>query len=185
MNTMLDQHAVNHATVALRQEMTPRQGLRHRELDTLFLGGPSTTEADRTSLGKFGFDKNYKLVVASFDPAEEVTAPTGYDVVVTDGQTQWIALSGGRLWKRDRRTPAILIFAISATTLATVKISAKGRMLIGDGRGRFADEGFERARMSVAARTAAKPGTTPVVSPMGSSSVVLDCAAFVDMLEAE
>lgn len=182
MNTKLDQHAVNHATVALRQEMTPSNGMRHRDLDTLFLGGPRTTEMDRTALAKFGLDKNYKLIVASFDAADAERGPTGYDVVVTDGQTQSTALTGGRLWKRDRRTPAVLIFP-SGGGIA-VKMSAKGRILIRKARGRLEDRGFELAREAVTARTAARPGKAPVVSPIGTYTAVLDCEAFLDMMEA-
>lgn len=170
MTSQFDQHAINHMVAAIQREMTP-QGGRDTEMDTLFFGGAQPTEAEQDELGKFGFRKNYKIVHASFDLADVERGPLGFHVVVTDGLTQSIVLQDGRLWKRDRRSQAVLLFA---GTHAFIRLSSKGRLVVREMHGRHHDHGYDLARDAVLARAGRKPGRVPVVSPIGSLVTVLD-----------
>lgn len=175
MTTIFDTHAINHATVALAREMTPRGGSRHPETDTLFMGGPAPTDADQDALARFGMSKNYKVVFASFDPADPTGGPLNFHAIVTDGLTQSIALAGGRLWKRDRASPAVLLFP---GVNGLLRINSKGRLVVREMKGPYFDHGYELARKALAARTARRPGHAPVVAPIGALTTVLDMKAF-------
>ena len=181
MNPTFDQHGINHATVAISREMTPQGGKRHADADTLFFGGSRPTPAEQTELVNFGLRKNYKLVFASFDPANPQAGPLAFDVVVTDGLDQSIGLTGGRLWKRDRRSPAILVFG---ELNAIIKMSAKGRLIVREMTGRYHDQGYDYALEAVLARAARKPGHVPVVAPIGTLVTVLDVKTMAATFEA-
>lgn len=175
MNAAIDQHCINHMTVAVHQAMTPQENRRSRETDTMFLGGGQPTDADRQALGHFALDKNYRLVVPCFDTAEPQAGPVGYDVICTDGLEQSIALTGGRLWRRDRRSTAVLLFPSIGVV---VKLTGKGCMLVREMKGCYHDQGYELARQAVLAHAARQPGSVPVLTSVGALTVVLDMRAF-------
>lgn len=181
MSQSFDQHAINHATVAVRLEMTPRGGKREADCDTLFFGGPPPTEIDQDRLGQFGLSKNYHVVFASFDPADPAAGPVGFHAVITDGETKAMVLQGGRLWKADRRSPAVLLFAGAGILL---KLSAKGRLVTRPIGGEHHQQGFELAREAVAARAAGEPGGVSVVSNIGDLVTVLDGRALMTAFDA-
>lgn len=172
-----DQHAINHLTVAVGIEMTPGGRGRHALGDTLFMGGLTPSEDDARALGTFGERKNWKVIFPSFDPSEVATGPIGYHAVVTDGVADTVVLTDGRLWKRDRRSAAVLHFP---GIQAVVKLSSKGRLIVRGTDGAYAEEGYELARQAVRARAATRPGKVPVVSPIGGMLTVLDMDALAD-----
>jgi hypothetical protein len=127
----------------------------------LFFGGTQPSLIEQDELGKFGFGKNYKIVHASFDLADVARGPLGFHVVVTDGLTQAIVLQDGQLWKRDRRSQAVLVFP---KTHAVVWLSSKGRLVVLEMSGQHHDHGYDIAREAILARADRKPGPMPVVS---------------------
>lgn len=173
----LDQHAINHMTVAVACEMTPGNPNAHALGNTLFMGGPRPSESDARAIGAFGERKNYNIVFPSFQGPDVEAGPDGYHAVVTDGVAETFVLSDGRLWRRDRRSPAVLVFA---GIQAVVKLSLKGRMIVRGMTGGYAEEGFELARRTVVARAAQKPGKVPVVSPIGGMAFVLDMGTLAE-----
>lgn len=178
MPFVFDTQAINHMTVAVRAEMTvPNK--RSDTGDTLFIGGTPVNDFDRTQLALFGMRKNYKIVYSSFGGADAFQGPTGIHVVVTDGLTQSTVLHGGRLWKRDPRSRAVLMFAGHGVV---VFLDARGRMKVRRVPANPDAQGFETAREAVIRRAAAKPGGVPVLSPIGGLSTVLDIGALNDML---
>jgi len=181
MTIALDQHAINHMTTAISQEMNPQRGRSQPYADTLFMGGPLPSETDATQLGIFGQQKNWKIIFPSFDPADALAGPISFHAVVTDGIAQTIVLSGGLLWKENRRSPAVLLFPGHRII---VKLSAKGRLLIRPLRGQYHDHGYELARAAVCSRAAENPGTVPVVAGVGSLTTVMDIKAVSAMLAA-
>ena len=174
MKTTSRQHAINHLTVALSQEMLPPSGSRHDEFDTLFLACAHPSADQRTALASFGLRKNYNLIIASFDDADPAGGPAGIEAVVTDGRTQAFNLSGGRLWRRDRRTPSVLLFP---ELRAMVRISSKRRLVVGPMNGRHAEDGYEIARQGVLERAKREPGHVPVLTPIGDLAIVVDVRA--------
>lgn len=169
MKNSFDNHLVNHAIVALSLEMNPKGYTA--ESDALILGGERLTVADHASLVRLATTKNYNLIFASFAfPCLDVQ-PISYDAVITDGETRSMVLSGGRLWKQDRRTPAMLIFPDAGES---VKISRKGRLVATGMKAQYHDHGFDLAREAVAARSARSPGQVPVVSQIGGIKVIFD-----------
>lgn len=173
MTNAFDQYTMNHMIVALSREMTPRGTKPNPKVDadTVFIGGARPTEADQASLARFGLDKNYKVIFPSFDLDAPHAGPVGFHVVVTDGLTRVTTLQDGRLWKRDRRNPAVLVFAEIG---AVVKLNANGQMVVRDMRGQFHDHGYELALEAVRAGAGKQPGTMPIVSTIGSMLAILD-----------
>lgn len=171
MTFSFDQHGINHMITAISREMTPKGRRSSADVDTLFMGGLLPSEADETALGHFGLRKNYKIIFASFDPANVTGGPVEFHAVITDGLTQAMTLSKGGLWKRDPRSAAILLFP---DVEAIVKISSKGRSVFRDMSGRYHDHGFDLARQAVIARAAGEPGKVPVVSSIGTMLTVVD-----------
>lgn len=182
MTIAFDQHGINDMTVAISREMSPQGSQRARETDTLFMGGPLPTDEQRNDLAGFGLRKNYNVVFPTFDVADSRSGPTGFHAVVTDGIAESFILSGGRLWKRDRRSPAVLLFPGAN---ALIRMSGKGRLVVRDMKGRYHDHGHELAREAVLARAAARPGHIPVVTTIGAASLptVLDMKAFAATFE--
>lgn len=177
MTNGFDQHAINHMTVAIRQEMSPG-GRPHPEGDTLFMGGARPSNGDAGALARFGLNKNWKIVFPSFDTADPAAGPIGFHVVVTDGETQSIVLSGGRLWKRNHDSAAVLLFRKKKVL---VSLDAGGRLNVGAMRGRFDDRGYALALEAVKARAMGEPGRGAVVAPIGALITVMDMVACSEM----
>lgn len=180
MTTAFDQHAINHMIVAINREMTPLGNKRHADADTMFVGGGYPSEAEQMALGRFGLNTNWNIVFLSFDLANPGTGPIGIHTVVTDGLTQSFVLQRGRLWKKDHRTAAILLFPESQTA---VRLNSKGRLVIGAMAGQYHDHGYDLALDSVIARAERKPGRVPVVSPIGSMVTVQDITTMQHAFE--
>ncbi|MEG3171164.1 hypothetical protein U1708_02950 [Sphingomonas sp. ZB1N12] len=159
--------------VAISREMTPRSAKSNAETDgdTVFIGGARPTESDQAALARFGLDKNYRVVFPSFDLNDPSTGPIGFHVVVTDGRTVATTLRDGRLWKRDRRSAAVLVFPDIG---AVVKLTSKRQMAVHETRRQFHDHGYDLAREAVRTHAAKEPGTVPVVSTIGNMLAVLD-----------
>lgn len=175
-----DHHAINHATVAIREAMSPACPTSRADTDTLFMGGPALTDAERQRLARFALDKNYKIVFAVF--GDDVGAgPTDIHAVVTDGTEQAIGIPGGRLWMQDQRSPVVLVLADVG---ALVGFDAAGRMQIREMCGSYHEDGYELARSAVIRRAASKPGRAPVIGPVGSLITVMDMLAFSDTFAA-
>ena len=126
------QHRIDTATVsdmvaALTREMMPNRAPRHAGTDTLFLGGWDVSDDDRGRMARFGRDKNYNVVFVSFgENASE--GLVDYDVVVTDGIGDAVVLADGRLWKRDERRAAVLLFrSVGALIKLSTKMSKRPR----------------------------------------------------------
>jgi hypothetical protein len=167
---------INHLTVALRQEMTPAGRKDGAHADVLFIGGSTPSEADEYAFAGFGLRKNYKIIYTACRTSHAGAGPSSYHVVVTDGLNEAVALKGGRLWKRDRRSASVLLFPIEQ---ALIKISAKGRMIVRPMTGRYDEQGHELASQHLAARAARKLGRGAVVAPVGGLPVILDMTEFV------
>ena len=171
MTTTFDQHAINDMTVAIHREMTPQGRDQHADRDVLFMGGQRPSNTDQDALARFGLNKNYNMIFPSFDPGDPAAGPVAFHAVITDGLEQSFVLSGGRLWKRDRRSPAVLLFP---GIQAVVKLSSKSRLTVLEMKGQLHDHGYELALEAVRARASRKPGRAPVVSPIGGMLTVLD-----------
>ena len=180
MTTAFDQHGINHMTVALSREMAFNGGKRHADADTLFIGGSRPSGADENALARFGLNKNYKIIYPYFDTADVSAGPIGFHAVVTDGLTESIILTSGRLWKRDRRSQAILLFPDAKIV---VKMSSKGRLLVRGMAGQFHDHGYDLALESLIGRASSKPGHIPIVSSIGCLPTVLDVRTMAATFE--
>ena len=170
MITALDQHAMNHMIVAINREMMPFGTKRHTAADTLFMGGAYPTETEQNALGHFGFNKNWNLVFLSFDPIDPGAGPIGIHTVVTDGQTQSIILQRGRLWKKDRRSAALLLFE---ETEIAVRLNSKGRLIVGAMARQYHDHGYDLALESArgyAATTWLRPPCLAIASATSARS---------------
>ena len=181
MTMKFDTHAINHMAVAVQREMTPKRSGGQPETDTLFMGGGTPSPADEIELGLFGQSKNYKIVFSSFEPSNVAQGPIGFRAVVTDGIAETLILINGRLWKRDRRSPAVLLFPDAGVL---IKMSAKGRLMARPMGGNHHDEGYELALSSVRERAARAPGHIPILAPIGSMPIVLDMRSFADTFAA-
>lgn len=181
MTNLFNPIIVNHMTVALQMEMAPTPKNRHSEPDVLFMGGERLSDTDERALAGLGLRKNYNIVYAACASADADSTPSTYNAVVTDGLTQAYIVSNGRLWKRDRKSAAILIFA---DTQAVIKISGKGRIVVRQMAGQYHDHGYDLARDALAARGACKPGHAPVLSPVGEAATVVDVKAVAAMFAA-
>jgi len=171
MSTTFDSQGINDVTVAVCQEMTSRSRRRNCDVDTIFLGGPPPSHADEVALAKFGRSKNYRMIFVSFDPSKPHDGPCGFHAVLTDGLTQALAIPDGRLWKRDSRSPAVLLFP---ALRAMLKLDSEGCLIFHDMASDYPESGYDLARTSVLARAARNPGTAPLVSPIGALMTVLD-----------
>lgn len=181
MTNSFDQHEMNHMIVAISREMTPVAGKRHSDADTLFIGGAQPSEAQEHQLAMFGQNKNYKIIFPSFDLGNLTDGPIGIHAVVTDGLADTVVLRNGRLWKRDRRSTAILLFPDLGIAL---KLSSKGRLIVRGMAGQYHDQGYDLAREAVLARAGGKPGHAPVVSAIGSMVTVFDIRTMADTFAA-
>lgn len=174
MTDQFDFKTINDVTVAINCEMSPSRR-PHPNSDTLFMGGTSPTIADEDALGRFACSKNYKIVYPAFDPGHGTTLPTTFHVAVTDGLAQTIVLRGGRLWKRNDRSAAVLMFA---DTRLMVSLDARGLLKVARMPGNVGERGYDTALTAVTARAATKPGGAPVISPVGGLITVLDMKAL-------
>ena len=171
MTTKFDHRGMNHMIVAIDREMTPSGKTPLSEADTMFMGGGYPTESEQTALARFGLNKNWNIVFISFDTADPSAGPIGIHTVVTDGLAQSIVLQRGRLWKKDRRSAAKLLFPESQIA---VRLNSKGRLVVGAMADRHHDHGYDLALETVLAAAAREPGRLPVVSPIGSIVTVQD-----------
>lgn len=174
---MIDQFdfdAVNDLTVAVNCEMSP-SGRPHPQSDTLFMGGTPPGIADEDVLGRFACSKNYKIVYMAFGTATVPTPPATFHVAVTDGVAETIVLRGGRLWKRNSSSAAVLMFA---DTRLMVSLNAKGRLKVARMPADVDRRGYGIALTAIGERAATKPGRAPVVSPIGGLITVLDVQAL-------
>ncbi len=171
MNSTFDSHGINDMTVAVCQEMTSRSRCRNSNVDTVFLGGPAPSNADEVELAKFGRSKNYRMIFVSFDPSKPHDGPCGFHAVLTDGLTQALAIPDGRLWKRDSRSPAVLLFPALG---AMLKVDSEDCLIFHDMAGDYPESGFDLARTAVLARAARNPGKAPVVPQIGALMTVFD-----------
>lgn len=175
-----DHFTMNHMITAISQEMSPATGKPRTQCDTLFIGGPVPDDHDQHQLAKLGLNKNWKIVYPSFDPADASRGPLTFHVVVTDGLTETMVLQDGRLWKADRRSPAMLVFAELGII---VRLSAKGRLMVGPMRKGHHDHGYELALETVGARAAREPGKAPVMSSVDRLPTVFDITTMQLMFE--
>jgi hypothetical protein len=171
MNPTFDCHHINHMITAIGQEMHLRARELHTKGDALFIGGLMPDDADQAELAQFGLRKNWKIIYAAFHPADVLRGPIAFHVVVTDGLTETMVLQDGRLWKKDARCPAILVFAHLGLT---VRVGSKGRLLARALTRPCHDHGYDLAIQSVMARAAREPGHIPVISTIGRLPTVLD-----------
>lgn len=181
MTTDFDTVAINHMTVAISKEMSRTPARRHADFNTLFLGGGHATERDLEALADFGLRKNWQVIYPVFDPANATAGPVNFHVVATDGMTEAFYGMNGRLWKRDRRCPAILVFADADLV---VRLNGKGQLVAEPMKGRYHDHGYELASEAIAVRAARKPGKAPVVGPIGSLMTVQDIDLLVAAFDA-
>ncbi len=171
MTIAFDHHDINHMIISITREMTPRSDKRPIGGDTVFMGGVSPNQVDQAGLANLGLSKNYNIIFPSFDPRSVGDGPVTFHAVVTDGLTQAAVLTGGRLWKRDRRSPAILLFPEFD---AVLRLSAKGRLIIREMVGQYHDHGYELALETVRVLAARRPGKVAILSTVGSMPTVLD-----------
>jgi hypothetical protein len=172
-----DRAGISHMLAALSTELAPQGSGRRHETDTLFMAGPAPTEDDLHELGGFALSKDYRLIYASFDFANADAGPTAFHAVITDGVTKAVAMYGGRLWKRDRRTPAVLVFAVSASV---VKFTSKRSIAVREMKGEFHEQGYALALEALKSRASLKPGTAPIFSTIGALEVVMDLRGYFD-----
>ena len=173
-----DSDGINHVVCAMQLEMGTTPGHAGRNPNVLFLGGPQVTDVD--ALCEFSLSKNWSLFFASVDVADPAAGLMDVRAVVTDGVTQAATIAGGRLWKRDKNSPSVLLFP---NVGALAKVTSKGRILIREMTGTYGDEGYELARAALAARCATRPGQMPVVGPVGVMPSVLDVRTLKLMFE--
>ncbi|WP_394654058.1 hypothetical protein [uncultured Sphingomonas sp.] len=171
MNTGFDQFSMNHMITAISHEMAGPARKPRPECDTLFIGGPLPSDLEQHQLTQFGLRKNWKVVYPSFDPGDPARGPVSYHVVVTDGLTETMLLKDGRLWKKDRQSRAILVFADLGIT---IRISSRGHLVVRGMSGRHHDHGYELALEAITTRAAREPGQAPVLSSIGRLPTVLD-----------
>lgn len=180
MNTAFDTTIMNHMVTAVSHEMRGPSRKTHPECDTLFIGGPPPSEIDQHALAQFGLSKNWKVVYPSFDPADPLAGPVACHVVVTDGLTETRVLKDGRLWKNDRRSMTMILFAELGIT---IRISSKGRLVVRGMVGRYHDHGYDLALEGIATRAARRPGHVAVISSIGQLPTVLDIRTMNQMFE--
>lgn len=180
MTTTFDHFTMNHMITAISQEMNPRAHKSRSNCDTLFIGGPVPDDHDQHQLAMLGLNKNWKIVYPSFDPADASRGPVTFHVVVTDGLAETLVLQDGRLWKNDRGSAAVLVFAELGMI---VRVTAKGRLMVGPMKPRHHDHGYELALEAVGARASRQPGTAPVMSSVGRMPTVFDIQTLQLMFE--
>lgn len=180
MTNAFDQFAMNHMIVAINREMTPLGNKRHADADTMFMAGGYPTESEQNALARFGFDKNWNIVFVSFDPAKPAAGPIGIHTVVTDGETQALVLQRGRLWKKDRRSAAILLFPEDQIT---ARLNSKGCLVVGVMASKYHDHGYDLALESIVGAADRKPGRIPVMAPIGSMMTVQDITTMQHAFE--
>ncbi len=176
MTDQLDFHAINHMMVAINCEMSP-SGRPHPDSDTLFMGGTPPSIADVDDIGRYACAKNYKVVYLPFHETPVSDLRSTFHVAVTDGIAQTIMLSGGRLWKRNARSPAVLMFSDNRLM---VSLSAKGLLRATRMPANVEEQGYETALRAVMERAAEVPGGIPVVAPLGRLLTALDLKSFSD-----
>ncbi|WP_028967905.1 hypothetical protein [Sphingomonas phyllosphaerae] len=171
MKDTLDHHGVNHMLVSIAREMAKDTGKKPADADTIFMGGTTPTEADQKSLADFALAKNYNMLFSAFDPEVIGDGPVTMLAVITDGEAKAAVLPDGRLWKKDRRSPAIIVFA---ELNAVVRMSTKGRLIVREMTGSYHEEGFAIAMDAVRAAAERKPAHAPIISTIGNLMIIMD-----------
>lgn len=172
---MIDPIYINHATVVLQMEMALISRRRQIEPNVLFMGGGALSDTDERALAELGLRKNYNLVYATCATGDAHSRPSTFHAVATDGTTQAYVLSDGRLWRRDRSSASILIFA---NAQAVIAIGGKGRIVVRPMARRYHDHGYDLAMEALASRIASRPGHVPVVMPVGEVTAMIDVRAL-------
>lgn len=181
MTLSLNHIQLNHLIRALGEEMRSAKGKRPIDADTLFIGGGLPRDIDLKSLEQFGQNKNYKIVFGSVAPGASGAQLDRIDVVLTDGVSDSAILSNGRLWKRNARSPVIIIFTHLGVS---IRLSGKDRLGVNKLTGRYHDHGYDLARVAVQARAAKRPGTNPVLTTVGELPIVMDMQTLQHSFEA-
>jgi hypothetical protein len=172
MNLDFDKKYINDMIVAVNSAMLPYGTMNRDKLDTLFLGGGTDlSEHDQRSLADYGLNKNYKMIFSSFDLTNVQAGPLSFYAVITDGLAESVTLSGGRLWKRDRRTPASLLFPHTRVKLS---INSKNKLVLREMGSLYHDHGYELARETVIARAKRPASNSPVLFSINGLRSVMD-----------
>lgn len=167
--------AINEIIHAIEAEMTCHARKRQDARDVLIYGGSELTSVGETEIGTDCLNSNWNIIHAAMDvanPGDDLDhSLSGFRCFITDGFTQIYVLRGGRLWKRDARTPAILVFPDSRIV---AKISSTGRIVLRDAVGEFHEFGYHLATKAVRKRMASKPNNAPVIRRIGDTLIVHD-----------
>jgi len=171
----IDQHQINSLICAVEAELTSRAGKRCKQADFLIMGGGQLSGAGRDSLASFACQKNWNLLYAAVNTAQPVNGFAAdaieFSCFVTDGFTSTAVLSGGKLWKRERTTAAILIFPQHSLS---IRVNAKGKLTDRKLADRYHDHGHDLARDAVLRRVSSAKNRMPVLGTIGNAMVVHD-----------
>lgn len=180
----INQFKINPLICAVESELTARLGKRRNEANFLMMGGGTLSPAEMDALATFACQKNWNLLHAATNTTDPVNGFVNGEIeftcVVTDGFTSTAILSGGKLWKRDRSSAAMLLFPQHRVA---ARLNSKGLLSARKFADRYHDQGYDLAKDAVLQRLPGSGDTTPVITMIGAALVVHDVGLFKRMVE--
>lgn len=187
-NSAIDQHGVNAILCAIEAELGARAAKRGKKLDAHIMGGGKLSSAGYRDFGEFAAKKNLDLIYVTMDPARprDTLASSELELTyfATDGVSETLFSTGGRLWMRDRKSQSRLIFEFEKPLEIFAKSNGQfqGRPCVDR---RFHDEGFKLAEQSLQRRLETMPPSMPILSSIGSTPVIFDMQTMLRGIAGE
>lgn len=184
----MDCDGINAILRATEAELGARAVKRGNKLSARIMGGGTLPSADIEEFGHFAAAKNFDILYVTMNqsrPYETLASlALEFTYFATDGISETLVWTGGRIWMRDINAQPRLIF--DSVDPLEIFVKSNGKF---DGRPglnrRYHDEGFALATQTLQKRIARMRPSPPMLSMMGSTPIVFDLQTLLRGIAGE
>ena len=184
----MDPNGINAILRATEAELGARAAKRGNRLSARIMGGGWLHSADIEEFGHFAAAKNFDILYVSMNQSQPhdtlASSALEFTYFATDGISETLVKTGGRIWMRDLKAQPRLIFDFEDSLEVFVKSNGKFDCRSGVNR-RYHDEGFKLARQKLQKRIARMRPSPPMLSMMGSTPIVFDVQTLLRGIAGE
>ena len=187
-NSAIDQHGINAVLRAIEAELGARAAKRGKKLSAHLMGGGELTATGIRDFGQFATTKNLDIIYVSMNQSQPhealASSELEFTYFATDGISESLVQTGGRIWMRDLKAQPRLIFDFVDPLEVFAKSNGKFDCRPGV-NWRYHDEGFTLARQCLQKRISLMRPSTPILSTVGSTPVVFDLQTLLRGMTGE
>ena len=184
----IDTNGINAILRAVETELGARAAKRGNKLSARIMGGGTLPSSDIEEFGRFAAAKNSDILYVAMNQSQPhatlASSALEFTYFATDGISETLAWTGGRIWMRDINAQPRLIFGFDDQLEIFVKSNGQSDCRAGV-NGRYHDEGFTLARQCLQKRIAMLRPSPPFLSIMGSTPIVFDLQTLLRGIAGE